>query len=388
MSFRSRRIPSDLGPNRLTIARERLGTVPFDLTVSNPTGCGITYPRELLAGLADPRGLVYKPEPRGPIEGRRAVAETYKVWGARVDPERIFLTASTSEAYSFLFRLLTDPGEAVLVPAPSYPLFDHLAGIDGVNARTYALDADTGWRIDFPTVEAAPEDVRAVVVVHPNNPTGSFIHPDDARRLVEICRDRDWALIADEVFLPFPLARVPGADFSFAGIEGCLCCALGGLSKSAGLPQLKLAWMAVSGSAGQVGPVMEGLDYVADAYLSVSTPTALAAPEILAVAAPLHDAIAARCRKNLDELCSLTATVKAVTFQPPDGGWSAVLRVPAVMSDEELCMQLLDEGVSVHPGSPFQFPTEGYLVVSLLPPAEVFSQGVRRLLDEINRLTD
>ncbi len=386
MQFRSRRIPADLGLNRLAAARERLGAVPFDLTVSNPTRCGFAYPTALLAGLADPRGLIYRPEPRGPIDGRRAVAETYNTWEVEVDPERIVLTASTSEAYGFLFRLLADPGDAILVPAPSYPLFDHLAKLDGVQARTYSLDADDGWRIDFPTLEAAPENVRAVVVVHPNNPTGSFVHPDDARRLAALCSDRNWALIADEVFLPFPFNDSPGADFSFAGTNECLCFALGGLSKSVGLPQLKLSWMVVGGPADRAQSALEGLDYVADAYLSVSTPAALAAPKILAAAAPVHNEIAARCRTNLEELRARAASVRAVTCKSPDGGWSAVLRVPAVLSDEELCIRLLEEGVSAHPGSPFQFPTEGYLVVSLLPPEGVFSEGIQRLLEGIVRI--
>ena len=387
MKFRSRRIPTDLGLNRLALARARLGVIPFDLTVSNPTNCEIAYPPALLAGLADPRGLSYRPEPRGPIEARRAIAASYQQWGQEVDPNQIVLTASTSEAYSFLFRLLADPGDAVLVPAPSYPLFDHLARLDGVKAHTYRLDADTGWRIDFPSFETAPEEVRAVVVVHPNNPTGSLVHPDDARRLVELCRDRNWALIADEVFLPFPIGDAPGPAYSFAGIEDCLCFSLGGFSKSVGLPQFKLAWLVVGGPDDRVGPTLEALDYIADAYLSVSTPAALAAPQVLAAAVPVHEAITARCRKNFEVLHSLAHSVPAVTLPPLDGGWNAVLRVPAVMSDEELCLRLLEErGVAVHPGSPFNFAAEGYLVASLLPPERVFSEGLRRLLDFIARI--
>ena len=246
MAFRSRRVPEDLSVNRLAAARARMGEIPFDLTLSNPTACGIAYPPDLLQGLADPRGLRYEPDPRGPLPARTAIAVGYRQWGVEVDPDRNILTASTSEAYSFLFRLLADPGDSILVPAPSYPLFDHLARLDGIEARTFALDPDDGWRIDFSTMDRQGKGVRAVIVVHPNNPTGSFVHPEDRDRLVALCRDRGWALIADEVFLPYRLEGGPGNGTSFADIRDCLCFTLGGLSKSVGLPQLKLAWIAMT----------------------------------------------------------------------------------------------------------------------------------------------
>jgi len=384
MVHRSKRVPEDLSLNRLAEARERIGTIPYDLTISNPTTCGINYPPDLLAGLADLRGLTYEPDPRGPMVARNAVAAEYQRWGATPDPRRIVLTASTSEAYAFLFRLFCDPGDAVLVPSPSYPLIEHLAPLDGIESPTYALDGNAGWRIDFSTLESCPAQVRAVVVVHPNNPTGSFVHPDDRERLVALCRDRNWALIADEVFLPYPLDGGPGEGTTFAAVEDCLCCTLGGLSKSLGLPQVKLAWVVVTGPGELVEHALEGLDYVADAYLSVSTPAALALPSILTAATPVHDAIADRCRTNLEILRHLASDHGAMTLGPVGGGWSAVLRVPAVISEEELCLRLLEQRkTAVHPGRFFGFADDGRLVLSLLPQPDVFSEGVRRMLDEI-----
>ena len=384
MRYRSRRIPTDLGLNRLADTREKLGKIRFDLTVSNPTACGFAYPDELLRDLGNPTGLRYTPETRGPLAARTAVAAEYRHWGVEVDPGRLVLTASTSEAYSFLFRLLCDPGDSVLVPAPSYPLFDHLARLDGIGCETYPLEADACWRLDMAAVERAPQDVRAVIVVHPNNPTGSFIHPDDREALVALCRDRSWALIADEVFLPYPLDGGPGDKSTFSEVEDCLCFTLGGLSKNLGLPQLKLAWIVAGGPDEAVASASEGLEYVSDAYLSVSTPVALAAPQLLAEAAPLHNAIGDRCRSNLANLHALVSEQPAVSLSRVGGGWSAVLRVPAVVDEESLCLRLLEEhSVAVHHGALFAFPSEGWLVISLLPPAGLFSEGARMILDTV-----
>jgi hypothetical protein len=360
MPYRSRRVPADLSLNRLAEARARIGEVPFDLTVSNPTACGITYPPELLAGLADPRGLGYDPDPRGPMAAREAVAVEYERWGVTPDPRRIVLTASTSEAYGFLFRVFCDPGEAIFVPSPSYPLFEHLARLEGIEAPTYALDGAAGWRIDFSTLESSRTRVRAVVMVHPNNPTGSFVHPDDRRRLVALCRERDWALIADEVFLPYPLDGGPGEGSTFATEKDCLCCTLGGVSKSIGLPQLKVGWIVMTGPNELVESALDGLDYVSDAYLSVSTPAALALPSFFAAGAPVHGAIADRCRSNLTRSRNLVLEHPAISLGPVGGGWNAVLRVPSVLSEEDLCLQLLERrGIAVHPGRFFGFADDG-----------------------------
>jgi len=380
----SSRIPARLGPNPLTRARRRLGRVPFDLTVSNPTRCQLPYPEDLLVALAAPHALVYEPQPRGLQAARQAVAATYHAWDLTVDPERILLTASTSEAYGFLFRALADPGQVIMVPTPSYPLFEHLARLEGVAAVPYRLDPDDGFRVDPASLAAAPPSTRAVVVVHPNNPTGSFVHPEDAARVVALCAERGWALIADEVFLPFPLAPAPGSDRSFAACSDCLCVALGGLSKSAGLPQLKLAWMVINGPPAAVEAALEALDYVADAYLSVSTPVAVAAPELIARGATVAAAIRERCRRNLETLHGLAATVPAVSVLAPAGGWSVVLRVPTVSDEETLAVRLLERrGVGVFPGYFFDFAAEGHLVLSLLPPEATFTEGVRRLLEEV-----
>jgi len=384
MVYRSRRVPADLSLNRLAAARERIGAIPYDLTISNPTACGISYPSDLLAGLADPRGLDYAPDPRGPMAARRAVSAEYKRWGATPDPRRIVLTASTSEAYGFLIRLFCDPGDAVLVPSPSYPLLEHLARLDGVDALPYDLEGEAGWRVDFPSLESCPAQVRAVVAVHPNNPTGSFIHPDDRERLVGLCREREWALIADEVFLPYPLDGGPGEAQTFASVEDCLCCTLGGLSKSLGLPQIKLGWIVMTGPGDLVETALDGLDYVADASLSVSTPAALALPSMLATGATIPDEISDRCRTNLGTLRRLVSEHHAVTLAPVGGGWNAVLRVPSVFSEEDLCLQLLQRhGVAVHPGQIFDFRAQGWLVISLLPSADQFAGGARLLLDGV-----
>jgi alanine-synthesizing transaminase len=380
----SRRVPADLSPNR--IARARAAAAPrFDLTVSNPTECAIPYPPGLLAPLSGTGGLEYTPHPRGLPLAREAVARDYLRHGVAVDPERVTLTASTSEAYSFLFKLLADPGEAILVPTPSYPLFEHLACVEGVKAVAYRLDAEAGWRVDAHALADAPESTRALVVVHPNNPTGSFVAPDDAEALSELAARRGWAIIADEVFLDYPLDGGPGEGLCFAGHRAALTFTLGGLSKSVGLPQLKLAWIVATGPEDAVLPAVERLEFVADTFLSVATPVQLALPSLLRDGGEVREAIRARCRTNLSALRRAAAELPAVSVLPPGGGWSAVLRVPAVVSEEELVLELLqNDGVAVHPGYFFDFPGEGTLVLSLLPAPETFAEGVHRLLRRLS----
>lgn len=376
----SRRVPAELSPNR--IARARAAAAPrFDLTLSNPTACGIDYPVGLLAPLADPEGLRYRPDPRGLRNAREAVAREFLRQGAAVDPDRVVLTASTSEAYALLFKLLADPGQAVLVPTPSYPLFEHLARVEGVEPLAYHLDREAGWRFDPHALTAAPESTRAIVLVHPNNPTGSFVHPDDAGALSELAGRRGWAIIADEVFLDYPLDGGPGAGWSFASNRSALTFTLGGLSKSVGLPQLKLAWVVASGPESAVAAAVERLEFLADTFLSVATPVQLALPSLLREGAAVREAILARCRHNLAVLRGAAAAVPAVNVLPTGGGWSAVLRVPAVVGEEEFVLELLrDESVGVHPGYFFDFPEEVTLVLSLLPDPGTFAEGVRRLL--------
>jgi alanine-synthesizing transaminase len=381
----SRRVPSDLRPNRISEALRRFAPLPFDLTVSNPTRCEIAYPPALLAPLADAAGLEYRPDPRGLLSARAAVAAEYRRHGIVVDPARVVLTASTSEAYACLFKLLCEPGEAVLVPSPSYPLFEHLARLEGVTARPYRLDAEAGWRLDPDELAGAGSGVRAVIVVHPNNPTGSYVAADDAAAVAELCRQHSWALIADEVFLDYPLDGEPAA--SFARGAQALTFALGGLSKSVGLPQLKLAWIVVGGPAECVDAALERLEFVADTFLSVATPVQLALPALLQQGSEVRAAIAERCRANLARLRAAVAAHPAVSLLVPGGGWSAVLRIPAVIPEEELVIDLIERhGVAVHPGFFFDFPRDGYLVVSLLPPPRTFTAGIERLLARLDCL--
>jgi alanine-synthesizing transaminase len=367
----SRRLPEDLAPNALARRRAEL-PIEHDLTVSNPTLCGLPYPPDLLAPLADPGGLRYHPDPQGLLAAREAVSTL-----AGVPPERILLTASTSEAYGLLFKLLADPGEAIAFPAPSYPLIEHLARLEGLTPHPYRLDPEDGWRPD-PT--RVPAGMRAVVAVSPNNPTGSYLDGESLRALAAASP----ALIVDEVFRAFPLDDRPGPS----GVEaaGPLTFTLGGLSKELGLPQVKLAWIAVSGGAAAALSAVEHLSYVADQYLSVGTPVQRALPALLERAAPVRAAIAARCRANLDALRALAREVPEVSVLPVGGGWTAVLRVPAVLGEEALALRLLERGVSVQPGYFFDFPREGCLVLSLLPPRESFREGCARVLDTVRAL--
>jgi aspartate/methionine/tyrosine aminotransferase len=379
----SRRLPEDLRPNRLAAAGERYGPARYDLTVSNPTLCGLPYPGDLLHGLGDEGALRYRPDPKGPEEARRAIAGQYASWGADVDPDRLVLTASTSEAYGMLFRLLADPGDSILVPTPSYPLFEQLARLDAVELTRYRLDPESEWRIARESLAPVDDRCRAVAAVHPNNPTGSHVHPADADTLAALCRDRRMALIADEVFLPYCFEYEAGPT-TFASRSDCLGFTLGGLSKWVGLPQLKLAWIVVGGPDRDAADALERLEHIADAYLSVSTPVAMATPGILESGRSIRHSIAARCRDNVLALCSLAAGTPSVDLCRPAGGWSAVLRYPAVVDEESLVLRLLTErGVAVHPGFFYDFPTDGWLVLSLLPPPDIFREGITRLLELI-----
>ncbi len=364
-----------------------MGDPPFDLTESNPTRCGLPYPVGFLRDLADESGLDYRPDPRGLAAAREEIAAQYRNAGCHVTADRIFLTASTSEAYGFLFKLLADPGDCVLAPTPSYPLFDQLARLDGVKLVRYALSPDATWSPDLTAIENAPASCRALIVVHPNNPTGSMIRSDDAIRLAEICRSRGWTLIADEVFLPYVWGSAAEFNRSFAAGLSCLGFTLGGLSKSIGLPQVKLAWIVISGPEPAAAAAAEGLEYVADAYLSVSGPVAGATAGLIQRGGVVGDAIRCRCRRNLEVLGELAAGYPAASLLPPQGGWSAVIRIPAILDDEEFALRLLEErGVAVHPGYLFDFSGDGYIVLSLLPPESVFSEGVRRLLQFVDAL--
>jgi alanine-synthesizing transaminase len=383
----STRTPRDLTPNRLTDALNAAGAegrAILDLTLSNPTRAGFEYPSGLLRLLGDSRGLTYAPVPFGLPEARSAVARDYARRDRAVAPERIALTASTSEAYGCLFKLLADAGDDVLVPRPSYPLFDHLASLEQVTARPYALDLDAGWRIDFDSLEAAVTPrTRAILVVSPNNPTGSFVKPDEVQRLAELAALHDLALVADEVFADYELTH--GAQAAAGRVLQCddiLTFSLGGLSKSVGLPQVKLAWIAVAGPDDLVGRALERLEIICDTYLSVSTPVQIAAPELLECGAIVREQIARRISVNYERLLKkAAAAAPACRVLASEGGWSAVLQVPSLESEEALVVNLLNhDGVLAHPGYFFDFPRESYLVLSLLVSEAQFDEGTDRVL--------
>jgi aspartate/methionine/tyrosine aminotransferase len=378
----------NLTPNRLAeaLARHRAGERGLlDLTASNPTECGFDYDeRAILGALQQPQALHYRPDPRGLASSREAVCRYYAERGdSQVAAEQILLTTSTSEAYSFVFRLLCNPGDEVLVPEPSYPLFEFLADIQDVKLARYPLFYDHGWHIDFHALEqVVTPRTRAVIVVHPNNPTGHFLKPDEVRRLNLVCSQHDLAILADEVFLDFSLATGPHA--SLVTNQETLTFTLSGLSKIVGLPQMKLAWVIASGPDERKREALARLEVIADTYLSLSTPIQLAARQFFDQRRPLQEQLMGRVRKNLAELDSQLAGQKACRRLEVEGGWYAVLRVPATRPDEELAIELLEQGdVYLHPGHFFGFPSDGYLVVSLITPEAAFSEGIRRVLSRL-----
>jgi aspartate/methionine/tyrosine aminotransferase len=307
--------------------------------------------------------------------------------GVLAPPERVVLTASSSEATSWLFKLLTDPGDAVLVPAPSYPLLDALAGLENVTLARYPLAAEDGFRVHASAVSRVVERLAqagtrtaAVVVVNPNNPTGSSIAREDADRLLALAAERGFAVISDEVFLNYRYTDRPGDVRVLAAHDGALVFSLGGLSKSAALPQLKLGWILVNGPADALANALPRLEWIADAFLSVATPVQIALPRLLEHGRRAADAIWARVLRNERTLRTAFPAGGAVTVAPVAAGWAACLRVPAVRPEEEIVLDLLEtHDVLVHPGYFYEFPSEAWLVLSLLPPPEVFAEGAARL---------
>ena len=384
----SRRVPDDRQPNRLTqaLARARQTGGLIDLTVSNPTRVGLPYPPDLLRDLSDPGGLDYAPSPFGLAAARDAVAREYAGRGIPIPAERIVLTASTSEAYSMLFKLLCQPGGSnVLTPAPSYPLFEHLTRLDGVEARRYSLEYHGSWSIDRDNLDAEwSPDTRAVLTVTPNNPTGAMLLDADADELVTRCAARRAALIVDEVFCDYPF----GGDFTdppALASPACLVFRLGGLSKTIGLPQVKLGWIAVQGPDAVVAEALDRLELICDTYLSVSTPVQIAAPALLRKGAVVRESIRARVCANYARLQNSLGNGSGAAVLPADGGWSAVIRVPAIHSEESLVLDLLArDRVVVHPGYFFDFAHEAFLVVSLLPEPDVFVRGLRAIEERVD----
>lgn len=351
--------------NELTLERRRRGQL-LDLTETNPTLAGLPYPHDELAeALARGARASYDPDPRGLRSAR-------EVLGRELDcePDALILTASTSEAYSFLFKLLADPGDSVLTATPSYPLLEHLAALELVELRTFPMELHRRWEIHEVPVDSR---TRALVVVHPNNPTGSFVSPREQDALAAL----GIPIISDEVFLDYPLQ---GRGTTFVR-EDVLTFTLGGLSKSAGLPHFKLGWIRASGPGAR--EALDALELIADNFLSVATPAQVALPDLLRLGARIREAIRSRIRANLDVLRTAFRDVPAAQVLPVEGGWSAVIRVPRVRSDEETALALLERGVIVQPGYFFDFASDGFLVVSLLTREAVFDEGIRRVADMI-----
>jgi aspartate/methionine/tyrosine aminotransferase len=380
----TRRTGWNLATNRCTEAIHRhrqTGRELLDLTASNPTSIGLRYDdKYLLGALSKPESLAYLPMSKGLLAPREGIAAYYAELGATVDVESLVLTTSTSEAYTFCFRLLCEPGDEVLVPTPSYPLFEFLAELQDMKLVPYPLIYDHGWQIDFHSLEQriTPRS-RAVIVVHPNNPTGSYVKPREARMLSRICTEREMAIIADEVFLDY---GVKNAGKSFATNETCLTFTMSGLSKISALPQMKVAWLIVSGPAELRMEAVDRLEVIADTYLSMNAPIQHAVPEFLEARRSVQQQLLARVRENLAELDRQLAGQTMVSRLEIEGGWQAVLRVPATRTDEELAIALIwHKDVLVQPGHFYDFHRDGYLVVSLITPSEEFAKGMARVVE-------
>jgi aspartate/methionine/tyrosine aminotransferase len=379
----SARMEWEFAPNRLTcLLREkrRAGQTILDLSESNPTRAGLEYPPQLAESFNGKEVLHYEPDPRGTMAAREAVTGYYAGRGVGIAPERILLTASTSEAYAYLFKLLCDPGDEVLVPRPSYPLFEFLAKMESVSIRQYSLAYHGGWSIDRGALEQALSDrTRAIVVVNPNNPTGSYLKRRELEVLQDLCVARGLTLISDEVFSDYAFAPDAERVTTVAAAVDCLAFSLSGLSKVAGLPQMKLGWIVAGGPEPLWRQALEGLEWIADTYLSVSTPVQCAAAALLRFGEGVAAQIRARTARNLayarNCLAGSSAEILAV-----EGGWYIVIRVPATRSEEEWALELVErDNVLLQPGFFYDFEDEALLVASLLTNVAEFDEGLKRL---------
>ncbi len=379
-----------LTPNRLTICLEDLRkkkTVLYDLTESNPTRCGFPYPQEkILNAFVDPKNLEYAPDPQGMHRAREALSALYRENNVFIDPEKIFLTASTSEGYSYLFRLLVDPGQGILFPRPSYPLFQFLGDLNDVKTASYPLVYKKNWGIDFEALRSTiHSNIKAIVLVNPNNPTGSFVKQGELDILNDLCQKQSLTLIGDEVFFDYAYEK---EDYKFykrlSHNKEVLTFVLGGLSKSLGLPQMKLSWIMVNGPAKQVEKALKRLEIIADTYLSVNTPVQNALPSWLELAKEIQGAIVKRIVANRDCLLEEINKVFHCEILNAEGGWYVILKIPNNLSEEDWTLEFLKKDhVLVHPGYFFDFESEAYMVVSLLPREEIFQEGLNRLLKRV-----
>jgi alanine-synthesizing transaminase len=378
----------DLSPNSLSILlqnKKSAGDAIFDLTESNPTRIGLDYDsKEILAALSQPQSLAYEPDPRGLVQAREAIATYYADQGEHVDLDAIFLTASTSEAYSILFKLMGNPGEEILIPMPGYPLLSYLACFEGVHAVSYPLRYDDrkGWSIDMDVLQALINPkTKAIVLVNPNNPTGSYVNRQELTALGTVCRDYDLALIVDEVFSDFMAAENPGRVRTAVNHSNSLTFVLNGLSKMVGLPQVKLGWMVVNGDPDRSAQALSRLEMMLDFYLSPSTPVQHAVKRLLQQRQMIQRQMFSRIASNMGFLEEQTAKTSNIRSLIRQGGWYAVIEVFDAVSDEDRVLQLLDrDSTLVHPGYFYDFHRDGFLVVSLLPPVEIFRDGITRLI--------
>ena len=380
----SSRFHWDTQTNRLTQALEAkraAGASVLDLTESNPTHAGLHYPDEIVQCFANPAMMAYEPAPAGTPAARGAVRKYYAERGHDVPVERILLTASTSEAYGYLFKLLCDPSDEILVPQPSYPLFEYLANMESVKVRQYPLVYHGGWGIDLQALEGMVEDkTRAIVLVNPNNPTGSYVKRDELHMMAALCMRRGIALISDEVFADYALTEDRERVITLAGVEACLAFSMSGLSKVAGLPQMKLGWIVVNGPTELRAQAWDKLEWIADTYLSVGTPVQCAAAHLMKAGDEIQRQIRHRSAENLT-FARMVLAGSAANILHVEGGWYITLQVPRTRSEEEWTLKLLeDANVLVQPGYFYEFGSEAFLVVSLLTAPEIFREGLGRLL--------
>ena len=381
MAF-SNRTPGDMTPNPIAKAIEAAsGRRLLDLTESNPTRCGFDYPSNLLSGLSSPSALRYEPFPFGHPQARRAVADYLKTKGQLVDPEKVVLTASTSEAYSFLFKLLGDPGNSFLVPTPGYPLLDHLLRLEGMEMVPYSFRTAPDWPVDLAqAAQAVDSSCRGLVVVNPHNPTGAFLSGGDQEALGDICEKNRLAYISDEVFSDY---RYPGCDFHPLVPKNILSFRLGGLSKSLGLPQLKLSWILMEGPNELLEECRDRLELIADTYLSVNTPVQLVLGDMLKFAPHFQKQLMDRVLGNRKFLEKEFSGIDQARLWPAKGGWYALVEVKEKEAlDEQIVVGLLKEhGVLVQPGGFYDFSEGCFLVLSLLPEAALFQEGVCHIIE-------
>lgn len=380
----SARVPPDLSPNpltRLLAARRAAGLEVLDLTESNPTRAGLNYPtEEILASLSNPASLSYDPQPAGLLLAREAVAEYYAARAIPISAADLLLTASTSEGYALLFKLLCNPGDEILTPRPSYPLFEHLAALEGVRITQYPLRYDGAWHIDLEALSSAiTPRTRAIALVNPNNPTGSFLKREELAALDRLCASHSLALLSDEVFSDYAFAPDPHRAETAAGPREALTFVLSGLSKVAGLPQMKLGWIAVQGPTALREPAFDRLEWIADTYLSASAPVQCAAPDLLRLGTRIRAAIAERTTRNAQAARRLFSGHSPFRVLNCEGGWYSVIEAPRIRSEEDWTLELLNHGTLVQPGYFFDFDREAYLVVSGLVKPEIFDEGLARI---------